>query len=109
MMESLIAENVPAVPNYQIVAQSAEDIRNIENAPAVSMEPYLLKSGQQSLLTKISVYSLRGGSREQMRLLYMNSTAIRLWEEMGKTPKIIGARTRPRHTALLTLGVPFSS
>ncbi len=108
LLESLIAEHTPAALNYQIVAQSAEDVRNIENAPAVSMGPYLIKSGQRSLLTAISIYSLRGESREQIRLLYMNPAAIRVWEEMGKAPKIIGAQTRPPHAALLTLGVPFS-
>src|SRR5579863_926287 len=76
--------------NYQIIAQSADDVQDIENAPAVSMAPYLLKSEQISLLTTISVYSLRGESREQVRLLYMNAVAIQVWEEMGKTPKIIG-------------------
>ena len=108
LLEGLTAEHDPAALNYQIVAQSAEDIQNIENAPAVSMGPYLLKSGQRSLLTKISVYSLRGESREQIRLLYMNPAAIRVWEQMGKTPKIIGAQIRPPHTALLAFGVPFS-
>jgi hypothetical protein len=108
LLESLIAEHPPAALNYQIVAQSIEDLQNVENAPAVSMEPYLLKSGQRSLLTTISIYSLQGESREQIRLLYMNSGAIRVWEEMGRAPKIIGAQVRPPHTALLTFGVPFS-
>ncbi len=94
--------------NYKIIAQSADDVQDTENAPAVSMAPYLFKSGQISLLTKISVYSLRGDSREQVRLLYMNAAAIQVWEEMGKAPKVIGARVRPPHTALLTFGVPFS-
>ena len=84
LLESRVAENTSAALNYQIVAQSAEDVQNIENAPAVSMEPYLFESGQRSLLTTISIYSLRGESREQMRLLYMNSAAIRIWEEMGR-------------------------
>jgi len=39
LLESLVAENTPAAPKYPIVAQSAEDIPNVENAPAVSMEP----------------------------------------------------------------------
>jgi hypothetical protein len=94
--------------NYHIVAQSADDVRNIENAPAVSMVPYLVSSGQIRLLTKISVYSLLGESRQQLRLLYMNAVAIQIWEEMGKAPKIIGAQVRPPRTALLTFGVPFS-
>ena len=108
LLESLTAEHTPAALNYQIVAQSAEDVQNIENAPAVSMGPYLLKSGQRSLLTTISIYRLRGKSREQIRLLFMNPTAIRVWEAMGKSPKIIGAQVRPPQTALLTFGVPFS-
>lgn len=94
--------------NYQIIAQSADDVQNIENAPAVSMGPYLLKSGQVSLLTTISIYSLRGESREQVRLLYMNAAALQVWQEMGRSPKIIGAQVRPPRTALLTFGVPFS-
>ncbi len=108
LLENFIAGHTQAAPNYQIVAQSAEDVQNLENAPAVSMGPYLLKSGQRSLLTTISIYSLRGESREQIRLLYMNPTAIRVWEAMGKSPKIIGAQIRPPQTALLTFGVPFS-
>jgi hypothetical protein len=109
LLESLVAERTPAALNYQIVAQSAEDVQNIESAPAVSMGPYLLQSGQRSLLTTISIYSLRGESREQIRLLYMNPAAIRIWEEMGKAPRIIGAQVRPPRTALLTFGVPFST
>jgi hypothetical protein len=108
LLHRLIAKQSPPELNYQIVAQSADDVQNIENAPAVSMAPYLLKSGQVRLLTAISVYSLRGESREQVRLLYMNAVAIQVWEEMGKTPKIIGTQFRPPHTALLAFGVPFS-
>jgi len=108
LLERRIAENTLPAPNYQIVAQSADDVQNVENAPAVSMGPYLTRSGQRRLLATISIYSLRGECREQIRLLYMNPAAIRVWEEMGKTPRIIGARVRPPHTALLTFGVPFS-
>ena len=107
LLESLVAEHAPPLL-YQIVAQSAEDVQNTQNAPAVSMGPYLDKSGQKSLLTTISIYSLRGESREQLRLLYMNAAAIQVWKEMGKAPKIIGAQVRPPHTAILTFGVPFS-
>jgi hypothetical protein len=94
---------------YQIVAQSAEDVQKVENAPAVSMGPYLVESGQTSLLRTLSIYSLRGESREQIRLLYMNAQAIQIWKQMGKIPKIVGARTCPPRAALLTLGVPFSA
>ncbi len=35
LLESLTAEHTPAALNYQIVAQSAGDVQNLENAPAV--------------------------------------------------------------------------
>lgn len=108
LLHKLVARHGPAEANYQVVAQSDEDLQNIENAPAVSIGPYLDKSGQIQLLTTISVYSLRGESREQMRLLYMNAAAIRVWEEMGREPRIVGARRRPPQTALPAFGVPFS-
>ena len=108
LLERLVAEHAPAALNYQIVAQSAEDVQNTQNAPAVSMGPYLEKSGQKSLLTTISIYSLRGESREQLRLLYMNAAAIQVWNEMGKAPNMIGAQVGPPRTAILTFGVPFS-
>ena len=108
LLRRLVANQPLPDLHYQVVAQSSDDVQNIENAPAVSMGPYLLKSGQTSLLTTISVYSHRGESREQIRLLYMNAVAMHIWKEMGKAPKIIGAQVRPSRTALLTFGVPFS-
>jgi hypothetical protein len=87
-------------PNYEIVAQSAEEVQDIDNAPAVSMGPYLLESGQTQLLATISIYSRRGESREQVRLLYMNAAALGIWKGMGKRPKLIGAQHRPPQTIL---------
>jgi hypothetical protein len=103
----MLKHSAPAL-NYQIVAQSAEEVQNTESAPAVSMGPYLLASGQTALLRTISIYSLRGESREQIRLLYMNAPAIHVWRSMGKTPHVVGSQSRPPHAALLTYGVPFS-
>ena len=94
--------------NYEIVAQSAEEVQDIQNAPAVSMGPYLIESGQTKLLTTISIYSERGESREQVRLLYMNAVSLRVWKAMGKKPSVIGAQHRPSRTSLLSFGVPFS-
>jgi hypothetical protein len=94
--------------NYEIVAQSVEEIQDLQNAPAISMGPYLIDSGQVQLLTTISVYAQRGEVREQMRLLYMNAVALRIWKAMGKQPNVIGAQHRPPKTALLTFGVPFN-
>ena len=108
LLRDLAAKHAEASLNFQIVARSAEEVQNIQNVPAVSMAPYLIESGQTRLLNTISVYSVRGASREQVRLLYMNPTAIRVWEEMGNVPRIIGHQIRPPHTALLAFGVPFS-
>ena len=108
LLDRLIAKYPSQILYYQTIAQSVEDVQNVENAPAVSMGPYLLESGQIRLLTSVSVYSLRGENREQIRLLYMNAAAIQVWKEMGKTPNVIGAQVRPPRTALLAFGVPFS-
>ena len=94
--------------NYEIVAQSAEEVQDIQNAPAISMGPYLIESEQVKLLTTISIYTQQGESRDQVRLLYMNSTALLIWKAMGKQPKLIGFLHRPPKTALLAFGVPFS-
>lgn len=94
--------------NYAIVAQSAEEVQNIQNAPPLSMGPYLIESGQTKLLTTLSIYSERGASRDQVRLLYMNAVALSLWKAMGRNPRVIGARHRPTPTALLMYGVPFN-
>jgi len=93
---------------YSVIAQSAEDVQNIQNAPAISMGPYLIQSDQVKLLTTLSIYAQRGGSRDQVRLLYMNAAALHLWEAMGNKPRIIAALHRPPKTALLNFGVPFS-
>ena len=94
--------------NYEIVAQNSDEVQDARNAPAVSIGPWLIESGQTELLTTISIYSERGSSREQVRLLYMNAVAIRIWKAMGNNPMMIGAQHRPPRTALLIYGVPFS-
>lgn len=94
--------------NYEIVAQSAEEVQDIQNAPAISMGQYLIESDQVKLLTTISIYAQHGESRDQVRLLYMNAAALLIWKAMGKQPKLIGFLHRPPKTALLAFGVPFS-
>jgi hypothetical protein len=94
--------------NCEIVAQSEEEVQNLENAPAISMGPYLIDSEQTQLLTTISIYAQRGEGREQVRLLYMNAAALLIWRAMGRRPNLIGAQHRPPMTALLVFGVPFS-
>jgi hypothetical protein len=94
--------------NYRVIAQSAAEVGDIQNSPSVSMGPYLIASEQTRLLTTLSIYSLRGDTRETVRMLYMNATALRIWKDMGKQPTELGSQHRPPHTALLSLGVPFS-
>jgi hypothetical protein len=104
----LAAEHQRKAMNYTAIAQSAEEVQDIQNAPSVSMGPYLIASEQTGLLRTLSIYSLRGDSREQVRLLYMNAIALRIWKAMGRQATIVGAQHRPPHAALLSLGVPFS-
>jgi hypothetical protein len=56
---------------YGTIAQTAGDVQDVQNSPAISMGPYLIISGQTDLLRSISIYSERGNSRKQVRLLYM--------------------------------------
>lgn len=94
--------------HYTIIAQSEDEVRDVSNAPAVSMGLYLVDSGQTHLLATLSVYGQRGESRSQVRLLYMNEVALTIWMAMGKNPAVIGLLHRPPRSALLTFGVPFS-
>jgi hypothetical protein len=93
---------------YEVVAQSADEVQDVQNSPAISIGPYLIITGQTSLLTTISVYSERGESRQRVRLLYMNAVAFRIWRAMSKGPLVVGWQKRPPNTALLAYGVPFS-
>ena len=80
---------------YSVIAQNSEEVRDIQNSPSVSMGPYLISSEQAPLLTTLSVYSLLDESPEQVRLLYMNATALRVWKAMGKQARLVGAEHRP--------------
>lgn len=94
--------------NYTILAQSADELRTVDNSPSVSMWPYLLNSAQTQRLNEISIYALAGTSAEASRLLYMNSTALLMWREMGKTIAVVGEAHRPPRTATLSFGMPFA-
>ncbi|WP_353063687.1 hypothetical protein RBB77_20885 [Tunturibacter psychrotolerans] len=94
--------------NYRIIVQSESEVRDIQNAPAISMSYFITESNQTKLLTTLSIYSQRGETSDQVRLLYMNDVAFSIWKAMGKEPKIIGSQHRPPSTALLTFGIPFS-
>lgn len=93
---------------YTIVAQSRDELLFPDNSPSISMWPYLLNSAQTRLLNKISIYAERGVSREQSRLLYMNASAFRIWQEMGMAATVIGESYRPSRDARLCFGMPFS-
>jgi hypothetical protein len=94
--------------NYRIIAQSESEVRDIQNAPAISMSYFITQSDQTKLLTTLSIYSQRGKTRDQVRLLYMNAVAFSIWKAMGKEPKVVGSQHRPPSTALLAFGIPFS-
>lgn len=108
LWSTLDAMHPPKAMNYDVVAQNADEVQDLENAPPFSMGPYLISSGQMQLMTTISIYSERGASRDQVRLLYMNASALLVWKAMGRNPTLIGAQHRPPRTALLMYGVPFS-
>lgn len=94
--------------NYRIIAQSKSEVRDIQNAPAISMSYFITESDQTKLLRTVSIYNQRGETSDQMRLLYMNDAAFSVWIAMGKEPTIIGSQHRPPSTALLAFGIPFS-
>ena len=94
--------------NYRIIAQSASEVRDIQNAPAISMSSFITESDQTKLLRTVSIYSQRGETSDQVRLLYMNDAAFSVWKAMGKEPTVIGSQHRPPSTALLAFGIPFS-
>ena len=97
-----------ASANYTVVAQNRDEMMVPENSPSVSMWPYLLNSSQPRRLNHISVYTGRGTSRDQSRLLYMNADALSVWREMGMRVTIIGESHRPPPSAMLSFGMPFS-
>jgi hypothetical protein len=104
----LEAEHLTNSLNYRIIAQSDSDVRDVQNAPSISMSHYISESDQVKLLTTVSIYSQRGENSDQTRLLYMNDVAFFVWKTMGKKPNVIGSQFRPPSTALLTFGIPFS-
>jgi hypothetical protein len=95
--------------SYFVLFQTAAEVADLGNAPAVAIGPYLVKTEQTCLLRVISIYAKKGDSREQLRLLYVNAPALALWREMGKTANVIEQISRPPKTATLAFGVPFCS
>jgi hypothetical protein len=94
--------------NYTVVTQDVDEVRDIRNAPAVSMAAYLVERGWMRILPAISIYSERGTDRDSVRILYMNAAALRVWKEMGMRPTEVGMQHRPARTAELAYGMPFT-
>jgi hypothetical protein len=108
LLQLLTSQGLQNGFTYGTIVQTASDVQDVQNSPAISMGPYLIISGQTELLRSISVYSERGKSRDQVRLLYMNAAALDIWRAMGKRTHIIDAQKRPPRTAQLAYGVPFT-
>ena len=53
--------------NYTVIAQSADEVRHIENAPAISMAKFLVDRRQLELLPTISIYVERGNDPTTLR------------------------------------------
>jgi hypothetical protein len=103
-----VSESSAGAPNYTVIAQDAAEVQDIQNAPPVSMARFLVEHGRLGLLPTISIYSERGTDRGNVRLLYMNAAALRIWKEMGMHPTEIGVQHRPARTAELAFGMPYS-
>ena len=43
--------------SYDVLSQTAAEVADLENAPAVAIGPYLLKTEQTRLLRVISIYA----------------------------------------------------
>jgi hypothetical protein len=54
--------------SYYVLSQTAAEVADLGNAPAVAIGPYLLKTRQTRLLRVISIYAKRGDSQEQLGL-----------------------------------------
>ena len=93
---------------YTAIAQSRDDLLAPDSSPSHSMWPYLVTSGQTDRLSTISIYSHRGSSSVQARVLYMNAGALALWREMKMPGSVVGESDRPPWNAILTFGMPIS-
>ena len=98
----------PQSPDYTIVAQDAIEVRDVQNAPAVSMGAFLTAIGVMNIFPTISIYTRDGYDRKHTRLLYMNAAALHVWKTMGMHPRQIGRQHRPPRSAVLAFGRPFS-
>ncbi len=103
-----VAGEIVGEGSYWVVRQGVEEVRDPENSPAVGMGKYLVETGQEDLFREISVYVERGDSREEVRRLYMNAVALRVWRDMGREAQVVGRQRRPGRGSELGFGVPYS-
>jgi hypothetical protein len=94
--------------NYSVILQTADELRETQNSPSVSMWPYLVHSAQTRLINTISVYMETGDKSERARVLYMNATALKVWNSMDRATEAVGEVHRPPKSAQLIFGMPFS-
>jgi hypothetical protein len=94
--------------NYMVLEQTAEQIRETENSPSVSMWPHLVNTAQTRLINQISIYMEPGETPERARVLYMNATALEVWTAMKRSTVGVREVHRPPRAALLIFGMPFS-
>jgi len=94
--------------DYTIVVQDDIEAQDIRNSPEANMAAFLAAVGGTNIFPTISVYTRDGYDRKHARLLYMNATALRVWQSMGRHPRQIGTQHRPPHSAVLAFGVPFN-
>jgi hypothetical protein len=94
--------------NYSVLIQTADELREIQNSPSVSMWPYLVISAQTQLINTISIYMQRGDTTDRARVLYMNTTALKVWNSMDRATEAVGEVHRPPKSAQLIFGMPFS-
>ncbi len=93
---------------YHLITQSAREVLQPENAPARTMCDYLMQTDQSALTSTISIYTLRGETVQELRLLYMNDQALKVWREMGHEVEVVETTKRPARKAELCFGVPFT-
>ena len=93
---------------YSILSQSRADLEVSGSSPSVSMWPHLLAKAETQLVNTLSVYTERGDSERNLRVLYLNDVALQIWQEMGQPCNVIGHVSRPPKTAVLAFGKPFS-
>ena len=98
--------------SYNILSQTAVEVADLGNAPALAIGPYLLKTEQTHLLRIISIYAQRGDSREQIRRLRTVEGDGQDGEHLGRDKTSTDRRDPSLRRSvfgivLLTIGTPL--